>query len=52
MLEALKLFPSDPQLLQFLRQSSQNMIVKQVNLPDNENIQKNLFRVFCAIMKV
>lgn len=52
MLEALKLFPNDPQLLQFLRQSSQNMVVKQINLPDNENIQKNLFRVFCAIMKV
>jgi hypothetical protein len=48
----LKLVPSEPTLLQFLRQSSQNMMVKQEGMPESEDLTKNLFRIFCSIIKV
>ena len=51
-LEMLKLVPSEPALLQFLRQSSQNMMVKQEGMPESEDLTKNLFRIFCSIIKV
>lgn len=52
MMEMLKLIPLDQQLAQFLRQSSQNMMIKQANMPESEDITKNLFRIFCSIVKV
>lgn len=52
LLEMLKLLPTEPSLLQFLRQSSQNMMIKQAGMPESEDLTKNLFRIFCSILKV
>lgn len=51
-LEMLKLIPRDNNMLYHLRKSPHNMLVRPYNVMKNEDVIKNLFLVFCAILNI